>query len=103
MSLAIEFRQNYGFDQFQRLKARFGGHLRIEQLSAQHRISSLESIRELKEYFLKHPLRGRKHIAQSRWIRAYNLREQKKALPPKGTLEYRRFVRIFKSVNYVKQ
>lgn len=67
------------------------------------RIGSKKSVKQLKEYFTKYPLRGRKHIAQSRWMRAYNLREKNLPLPPEGTLEYRRVVRIFTSVNKVKK
>lgn len=103
VALGIEFRQNRAYHEFSVLQNRFGGHLRTENKSVQLRIAAKGSLKELKEYFTKYPLRGRKHIAQSRWIRAYRLREQNHPLPPANTLEYRRFVRLFQSVNYVRE
>lgn len=102
VALGLEIRQNDAEDQFRRLKTRFGGHLRLEGKSWQLRIASQESLRELKEYFKRYSLRGRKKIAQSRWIRAYELREKNLVVPPKGTLEYRKFLRLFQCVNGVK-
>lgn len=101
VDIAIEVRQNNAYQQFKPLKDRFGGHLRTEGISNQFRIASAKSVKELKDYFTKYPLRGRKHIAQSRWVRALILREQNLPLPQEGSLEYRRFVRIFTSVNNV--
>lgn len=63
VDLAVEFRQNGAYDQFHALQARFGGSLRTEGKSTQLRIASCSSVRELKEYFIKYPLRGQKHIA----------------------------------------
>lgn len=103
VALGVEFRQNGGYQAFSLLHARFGGNLRTENKSVQLRIAAKQSLKELKDYFLKFPLRGRKHIAQSRWMRAYRLRDQNLPLPPVNTLEYRRFVRVFQSVNYVRE
>lgn len=103
VALSLEFRQNGGYQAFSLLKARFGGNLRTENKSVQLRIAAKQSLKELKEYFTNSPLRGRKHIAQSRWMRAYRLRDQNLALPPANTLQYRRFVRVFQSVNYVRE
>lgn len=102
VGIGIDLRQNNAVPQFSALKARFGGSLRTEGKSTHLRIASAKSVNELKDYFTKYPLRGRKHIAQSRWIRALNLRDEKRVLPPEGTLHYRRMVRVFQSVNRVK-
>lgn len=99
LGLGIEFRQNNAEEQFKLLRARFGGHLRQEGESWQLRISSQKSLNELKDYFTRYPLRGRKHICQSRWMRAFSLREKNLVLPPEGTLEYRKFLRLLKTVN----
>lgn len=103
VALGIEFRQNGGYQAFSLLQSRFGGNLRTENKSVQLRIAANQSLKELKDYFMTYPLRGRKHIAQSRWMRAYRLREQNLPLPPANTLHFRRFVRVFQSVNYVRE
>lgn len=102
VSLALEFRQNDAFLEFHTFKQGFGGYLRREGKSFQLRVSSQRELQAFKHYLSVYPLRGRKHIAQSRWFRACRLREQNRSLPPKGTLEYRRFVRVFRCVNFVK-
>lgn len=99
IDLGIEFRQNNAQDQFTLLKARFGGHLRQEGESWQLRISSQKSLLELQEYLTRYPLRGRKLICQSRWMRAFSLREKNPVLPVEGTLEYQKFLRLLKTVN----
>lgn len=101
VKIGIELRQNNGYTQFHALQARFGGYLGTEGKSTRFQIASAKSIAELADYFEKYPLRGRKSIAQSRWLRASRWRNRGFPLPLED-LKYRQFCRIFTSVNFVK-
>lgn len=95
----VSFRQNDALVPFGELYARLGGH--ISKQGDKITLSSLTAVRQFQDYFTRFPMRGRKKIAQDRWFRVIRLREKppKIALPPQGTLEYDKFVRVIRSVN----
>lgn len=63
-----------------------------------YRLNIATGFQPLVDYLTRFPLRGRKKIAQSRWIRLVNYL-QTYQLPEPGTKSHKRFLRLVENVN----
>ena len=71
------------------------------QAKSYYRVWFFRDLPLFAEYFRRFPVRGRKHIAQSRWFRVYQRVQDKDTipLPEIGTKAHARFVRLVQNIN----
>lgn len=97
----ISFRQNDAEKEFKQVKALLNGSASVvsEGESWRLTLSSKKALTLFCQLLEKYPLHGWKKVAHSRWLRILKIRDEKKPLPQKETLQYHRFLRLVQAVN----